>query len=67
MNSNVVKILLYLPALWFVTFVILVAIGCISCWLGASDGFYCTVYCKLVVGLFVLANLLTIYLTFRKK
>lgn len=47
----VLKACVYLPLLWFVGYVIMVLIGCIACSCGATDSFYCGMYCKFGIAL----------------
>lgn len=55
MKALVCRLLFVLPVLAFGVYVLLIIFGIVSSSLGAGTGFYCTVYCKVGVGLIALA------------
>ncbi len=52
MKDIVLKSLFIIPALFFVDYIIMIAIGCISCYLGSTSEFYECSFCN--IGKFVL-------------
>lgn len=52
------KILIILPMLLFVDYLLMAALGCISCLFGVGDGWYCGTYCLLGKGLLLLSAIL---------
>ena len=62
MKNIALKSLFLIPAIFFVDYIIMITIGCITCYLGAASGFYDCAFCnigKIVLGvsliLFVVA------------
>ena len=56
-----IRILVILPiAVWSV-FIFLMLLGIVAYLLGAKPWFYCTVYCKVGVALYILATLAVFY------
>lgn len=56
-----VRLLVFLPiALWSV-FLFLMVFGIAAYLLGANSLFYCTIYCKIGMALFILATIAVIY------
>jgi hypothetical protein len=63
MKTLLVKLLLVVPALLFLDWVIMVIVGSVSNILGASDNFFCTVYCNFGIALLVSTFSFVAYLT----
>ncbi len=61
MKTFLIRIGLFLPIVFFGVYVLLAVIGCIASACGAQDAFYCSVYCKLGVGIFTAAVLAVMY------
>ena len=62
MKTLLVKLLLIVPGLLFLDWVIMVIIGSVSSIFGASDNFFCTVYCDFGIALLVATVLFVAYL-----
>jgi len=62
MKPSVVKMLLIIPVLFFLDWIIMTVLGCTSCFLGARNVFYCTIYYYFGIVLMVLTFLLITYL-----
>lgn len=52
-TSIILKAVLILPIILFVDYLIMVAIGCTTCFLGVNNDFYCGPYCK--IGMIIIA------------
>lgn len=53
MKDIVLKSLFLIPALFFVSYIFMIVIGCVTCYLGFTSDFYECSYCN--IGKFVLA------------
>jgi hypothetical protein len=53
MRSAFVYFGIMLPAALFTVYVLLAVIGCLANMFGAGEAFYCGVYCKMALFLFV--------------
>ena len=56
------KVTLLLPFIIFVDYILMIALGCISCFMGLGDSFYCGPYCIIGIGILILSAILFIYL-----
>jgi hypothetical protein len=61
MKNLALRLCFVLPLAVFATFVLLIVIGIGTNLLGAGAGFYCTVYCKVGVGLFIVGLAAALY------
>jgi uncharacterized membrane protein YkvI len=48
-----IRLGLFIPFAFWVTFLFMMLIGIIASFLGAGSFFYCTIYCKLAVIVFI--------------
>jgi len=67
MKTLLVKLLLIVPALLFLDWVIMVVVGSVSGIFGASDNFFCTIYCDFGIALLVSTFLFVAYLMIKKN
>lgn len=71
MKTLLVKLLLIVPGLLFLDWVIMVVVGALSSICGATDNFFCTIYCDFGIALLVSTLLFVAYLfvspSFRHK
>lgn len=58
MKEVVLKALIILPIIAFIDYVIMIVVGCASCFLGSSNNFYQCAFCTIGKFLFV-ASILT--------
>lgn len=56
LNRTLLKSCFALPLIWFTAYIVLVVIGGLASMYGASDAFYCNVYCKIGVWVLILAT-----------
>jgi hypothetical protein len=56
LNKTLLKSCFVLPLIWFAAYIGLVVIGGLAAMYGASDKFYCTVYCKIGVWILIAAT-----------
>jgi hypothetical protein len=62
MIRSILKWFLIIPSLLFLDLIIMIVFGCFSSICGASNDFYCTIYCRAGIALLVFTLLLLIYL-----
>ena len=62
MKLSVVKLLLIIPFLFFIDWIIMIVFGCTSCFFGAGNVFYNTIYYYFGVALLVLSLLFIAYI-----
>ena len=62
MKTLLLKLLLIVPGFLFLDWVIMVVVGSVSSIFGASDNFYCTIYCDFGIALLVATLLFVAYL-----
>ncbi len=60
MKDIALKSLFLIPALFFVDYIIMIIIGCVTCYLGFAAGFYDCAFCN--IGKFVLAASLILFI-----
>jgi len=51
---SIYKLLLYLPAILFADYLLMILLGCSTCLFGFGEDFYCGTYCltgKILIGL----------------
>jgi hypothetical protein len=59
MKTNLyLKIMIGLPLVIFIDYLLMAMLGCISCFLGFGNGYFCGPYCLLGKGLLVLSAIL---------
>ena len=63
-NRLVIKICFTLPILLFVNYVLMALLGCIACFLGLGNDFYCGPYCSIGKIIFGLTAVLFFFLIF---
>lgn len=60
MKNIALKSLFLIPAIFFVDYIVMIIIGCVTCYLGATSGFYDCAFCD--IGKIVLAASLVIFI-----
>ena len=60
MKNIALKSLFLIPALFFVDYIVMIIIGCVTCYLGAASGFYDCAFCN--IGKIVLAVSLIVFI-----
>ena len=60
MKNIALKSLLLIPAIFFVDYIIMIVIGCVTCYLGCATDFYDCTFCN--IGKFVLAASLILFI-----
>ncbi len=60
MKNLALKSLVLLPVLFFVDYVIMIIIGCVTCYFGCASDFYDCTFCN--IGKFVLAASLILFI-----
>lgn len=63
-TALLIKFGIILPLLLFVDYLLMAALGCISCLFGVGDGWYCGTYCLLGKGLLLLSAIVFFALVF---
>jgi len=61
MKTSIVKMLLIIPVLFFLDWIIMIVFGCTSCFFGAGNVFYNSIYYYFGIALLVLTFLLIAY------
>lgn len=61
-NKIFLKAFLILPFIIFADYILMIALGCIFCFMGLGDSFYCGPYCIIGIGILILSAILFIYL-----
>lgn len=61
MKNIALKSLFLVPALFFVDYIIMMIIGCVTCYLGCATEFYDCTFCN--IGKFVLAISIILFIT----
>lgn len=56
MKSQILKSCFLLPVIWFATYVAFAVFGGLATIFGASDAFYCTVYCRIGLAAFLIVT-----------
>ena len=67
MKTLLVKLLLVVPALFFLDWIIMVIVGTVSSIFGATDNFFCTFYCDFGIALLVISFLFVAYLMIKRN
>jgi len=62
MKSSVVKMFLVIPVLFFMDWIIMIVFGCTSCFFGAGNVFYNTIYYYFGIVLLILTILFITYI-----
>ncbi len=60
MKNIALKSLFLIPAIFFVDYIIMIIIGCVTCYLGCASDFYDCTFCN--IGKFVLAASLILFI-----
>jgi hypothetical protein len=61
MNSRILVGILVLPLVLFIEYLVFILLGCTAELCGATDHFYCTVYCKIAIGVLILTGAILLY------
>ena len=65
MKTFACRICFALPVVAFGIYVLMAVFGVVSNVFGAQDGFYCSVYCKLGLGLLIISLLVVLFVQAR--
>ena len=60
MKNIALKSLFLIPAIFFVDYIIMIVIGCATCYLGCASGFYDCAFCN--IGKFVLGASIILFI-----
>lgn len=64
LKDRLMKSCFILPLIWFISYIGLVVVGGLAAMYGASDKFYCTVYCKIgAISIIVITGIYISYQT----
>ncbi len=61
MKNVVLKSLFLLPIIFFIDYVVMVTLGCTTCFLGFSGAFYDCTYCIIGKSLFIVSVIAFLY------
>ncbi len=67
MKTSFAELLLVIPTLLFLDWIIMVVVGSVSGIFGASDNFFCTIYCDFGIALLASTFLFVAYLMIKKN
>ena len=62
MKTSIAKMLFIIPVLFFLDWIIMIVFGCTSCFLGAGNVYYYTIYYYFGIALLVLSTLFIGYI-----
>ena len=67
MKPSIIKWALIIPSLLFLDWIIMIVTGSVSNIFGASDSFFCTIYCYFGITLLALTFLFILYLIYKQN
>lgn len=67
MNKMSLKLLIFLPMVFFADWILMALIGCVAGLCKAPDKFFCTVYCYFGISLLLVTFGITIFYFLRKR
>jgi hypothetical protein len=63
-SKLIIKLAVVLPLIIFVDYIVMSALGCISCFFGAGENYFCGIYCIIGKILAVFSIVFFLYLIF---
>jgi uncharacterized membrane protein len=64
MKSLLLKIVFLVPVIFFIDLITMTILGCVNCWLGASNSYYGCTYCTIGKVIFAISALILLAVIF---